>query len=56
MKKLLMYFVMMFVLLGIMPSQKQAAEPAPNTIEPQVNVKLVNYLGNQIKRDLESIN
>ncbi|MGZ4160950.1 MAG: SpoIID/LytB domain-containing protein, partial [Neobacillus sp.] len=47
MKKLLMYFVMMFVLLGIMPSPKQAAEPVPNTVEPQVNVKLVNYLGNQ---------
>jgi stage II sporulation protein D len=46
MKKFVVYFVMVMVLFGVMPGHKEAADVvlAP---EPLVQVKLVNYLGDQ---------
>jgi SpoIID/LytB domain protein len=41
-KKLLFFFIAIMVFVGVMPGKKEAAE-----VEPQVQVKLVNFLGNQ---------
>lgn len=46
MKKLFTYFVMMMVLFAIAPGHKEAATSTLPS-EPQIQVKLVNYLGNQ---------
>ncbi|MGG1678244.1 SpoIID/LytB domain-containing protein [Neobacillus sp. NRS-1170] len=46
MKKLFAYFVIMMVLFGILPGHKAAAT-STLPLEPQLQVKLVNYLGNQ---------
>ncbi|WP_180247630.1 SpoIID/LytB domain-containing protein [Bacillus sp. AFS031507] len=52
MKKLLIYLIVFVVCLGMVPSYKEAATI---TAEPQVQVKLVKYLGNQSSISLKIV-